>query len=123
MKTKKHSLWFEMILSIIIPVLGMAMGVGVILLLGLNGTDYGNLLINFFFLAGVIVLIRLFKYSSEELGLKIIEEQMQKHVVLSLLVFVLYMLLDKFAQSIPKTRFNKLIQWMYSIRCCKSSCF
>lgn len=70
----------------------MALGVGTMILLGLNGTDYGSLIVNLFFLISVIVLIRLFKFSSEDLGLKIINEQMQKHVVLSLGIFVFYML-------------------------------
>jgi hypothetical protein len=33
-----------------------------------------------------------------------------------ILFFVLYMLIDKLAKSIPGIRFNNLIQWMYSIR-------
>ena len=92
MNTKKNLLWFEILLSILTPVFGMALGVGVMFLLGLNGTDYGNLIVNLFFLFGVIVLIRLFKFSSEDLGLKFIDEQIQKHVVLSLGIFVYYML-------------------------------
>ena len=92
MNTEKRPLWLGILLILLIPILGMGMGVGVMFLLGLNGTDYGNLIINLFFLIGVIVLIRLFKYSSEDLGLKFIQEQMQKHVILSLAIFVFYML-------------------------------
>lgn len=92
MNTKKNLLWFEILLSILIPVFGMALGVGVMFLLGLNGTDYGNQIVNLFFLFGVIVLIRLFKFSSEDLGLKFIDEQIQKHVFLSLGIFAYYML-------------------------------
>jgi len=65
-------------------------------LLTLNGTNYGNLIVNLFFLIGAIVLIRLFKYSSEYLGLKVIKEQMQKHVVLSLAIFAFYMFIYVF---------------------------
>ena len=92
MKTEKRPLWLEMLLMIIIPIFGMALGVGTMFLLDLDGTDYGNLIINLFFLVGVIVLARLFKFSSNDLGLKIIQEQIQRHVVLSLMVFALYML-------------------------------
>ena len=90
--TTKKSIWQEMLQTIIIPIFGMALGTGIMFLLNLSETDYGNLIVNLFFLFGVIVLIRLFKYSSEDLGLKFIQEQMQKHVVLSLAIFVFYML-------------------------------
>ena len=84
--------WFYYLLVFLIPILGMALGVGATFLFGLNQTDYGNLIVNLFLLIGVIVLIRLFNFSSEDLGLKIIKEQMQKHVSLSLLIFALYLL-------------------------------
>ncbi|HEY5729057.1 MAG TPA: type II CAAX endopeptidase family protein [Anaerolineales bacterium] len=92
MKTKKHSLWFEILLSIIIPVFGMAMGVGVMFFLGWNRTDYGNLTVNLFFLMGVIIFIALFRFSAEDLGLKAIKAQWRIHVFLSLAIFTLYML-------------------------------
>ena len=92
MNTKKYLLWLEILLSILIPIFGMALGMGVMYLLGLNGTDQGNLVVNLFFLIGVIVLILLFKFSFEDLGLKVIKEQMQRHVVLSLVIFTFYML-------------------------------
>ena len=92
MKTEKRPLWLEIFLMIIIPILGMALGVGTMFLLNLNGTDYGDLVVNLFFLIGVIVLIRIFRFSSENLGLKVIKEQIQKHVVLSLAIFTFYML-------------------------------
>ena len=64
MNTKKRSLWLELILVILTPVIGMALGVGVNFLLGLNQTDYSNLIINLFFL-----LVVLFWYSfSNSLG-------------------------------------------------------
>ena len=77
---------------IIIPIFGMVLGVGTMFLLNLNETDYGNLIVNLFFLVSVIVLIRLFEFSSENLGLKVIKEQMQRHVVLSLTIFAFYVL-------------------------------
>lgn len=96
MKTGKHPLWIEIVLTILIPVLGMALGVAIMFLLNLNGSDYGNLIVNLFFLISVIVLIRLFKFSSEDLGVKVIQGQMQKHIVLSLAVFAFYMLVYVF---------------------------
>ena len=92
LRTGTYPLWVEILLIILIPILGMALGVATMFLLNLNGTDYGNLIINLFFLINVIVLIRLFKFSSEDLGAKVIQGQMQKHVVLSLAIFTFYML-------------------------------
>lgn len=96
MTTKKPSLWFSILLTIIIPMLGMAVGIGVMFLLGWNQTNYGNLIVNLFFLCGVVVLVRSFKFSAEDLGVRVIQEQMQRHVVLSLAVFVSNMLVYVF---------------------------
>jgi len=92
MKTKNLSMWFAILPTILIPVFGMGLGVGITFLLCLNQTDYESLIINLFFLIGVLVLIRFFKFSFEDLGLKVIKEQMQRHVVLSLVIFVFYMI-------------------------------
>ena len=97
MNIGKRPLWLEMLLTLIIPIMGMALGVIAMFLFNLNGKDYGNLVINLFFLLGVIVLIRTFKYTAEDLGLKVIEGQMQRHVILSLMIFVFYMLVYVFA--------------------------
>jgi len=92
MNTKQRPNWLNYLLVFLLPILGMALGVGTMFLLGLNGTDYGNLIVNLFFLISVTVLIRLFGYSSEDLGLKVIKEQMQRHVVLSLMIFAFYLI-------------------------------
>jgi len=112
MNTGKRPLWLEILLTILIPVLGMALGVGVMILLGLNQTDYGNLIVNLSFLMGVIVLVRLFRFSVEDLGLKVIKGQLQKHVILSLTVFVFYMLFYVFAIRISALKpFSPGIFW------------
>lgn len=90
--TTKKSIWQEMLQTIIIPIFGMALGTGIMFLLNLSETDYGDLIVNLFFLVSLIVLIRLFEFSSKNLGLKVIKEQMQRHVVLSLAIFAFYML-------------------------------
>ena len=92
MSTGKHLLLFETLLTILIPILGMAMGVGAMYLFGLNQTDYGNLIVNLFFLAGVVTLVSLFRFSTEDLGLKVIKDQMQIHATFSLAIFTFYML-------------------------------
>ena len=92
MNTKKRSLWLELILVILTPVIGMALGVGVNFLLGLNQTDYSNLIINLFFLLVGVVLVFIFKFSREEVGLGLIKEQAKQHVILSLVISIFYVL-------------------------------
>ena len=92
MNIGKRPAWLEILLMVLIPILGMALGVGITVLLGLNQTGYGNLVVNLFFLAGVVSLVRLYRFSSEDLGLIVIKEKTQSHVILSLTTFVLYLL-------------------------------
>ena len=96
----------------LLPILGMALGVGTMFLLNLNQSDYGSLIINLFFLVSVVVLIRLFEFSSEELGLKVIKEQMQRHVILSLAIFAFYMIFYIFVIHISMLRpFSSSTLW------------
>lgn len=104
MNIDKRPLWLGISLMLLVPILGMALGVAIMFLLNLNGSDYGNLIVNLFFLISVIVLIRLFKFSSEDLGVKVIQEQMQKHMVLSLAIFAFYMLIYVFIIRISTFR-------------------
>jgi len=92
MSSGKHLLWFEILLTILIPILSMAIGVGVMFLLGVNQTDDGNLIVNLFFLTGIVILVKLFRFSAEDIGLKVIKDQMQIHVILSLAIFTFYIL-------------------------------
>jgi len=92
MKTVQRPNWLNYLLILLIPILGMAVGVGVMFLLGLNQTDYENMIINLFYLISVIVLIRFFRFSSESLGLKIVKDQIQRHVTFSLLIVAFYLL-------------------------------
>jgi len=104
MNIDKRPPWIGILIMLIVPILGMVLGVGVMFLLSLNGTDYGNLIVNLFYLIGVIVLIRLSKCSSEDLGLKIFKEQMQRHVFLSLGIFAFYMLVYVFVIRISSLK-------------------
>ena len=92
MSSGKHLLLFEILLTILIPILSMAIGVGVMFLFGLNQTDCGNLIVNLFFLTGIVILVKLFRISAEDIGLKVIKDQMQIHVILSLAIFTFYIL-------------------------------
>ena len=91
MNIDRRSLWVGTAWLLLAPILSMALGVALMFLLNLNGSDYGNLAVNIFFLISVIVLIPLFKFSSEDLGVKIIKEQMPRHVFFSLAIFTLYL--------------------------------
>lgn len=104
MNIDKHPLRLGIPLLLLVPILGMVLGVAIMFLFNLNGSDYGNLIVNLFFLISVIVLIRLFKFSSEDLGVKVIQGQMQKHVVLSLGIFAFYMLVYVFIIRISTFR-------------------
>lgn len=75
-----------------IPVIGMALGIAVTMALNIDQTDYGNLIVNLFFLAACIALLPIFKFSRDDLGLKIIQGKLQWHGVISLAIFSLYML-------------------------------
>ena len=112
MKIGKYPLWLKILLVFLVPILGMVLGIATMFLFGLNGTDYGDLIVNLFFLFGVIVLIRLFRFSSESLGLKVIKEQLQKHVALSLAIFTFYMLFYVFVIRISTLKpFSLSILW------------
>jgi len=89
--TKRHS-WLAYLMIFLIPIVGMALGVAVTFLLKINQSDYGNLVVNLFFLTACVVLILLFKFSPEYLGLKFIKERAKTHVFLSLVIFTLYIL-------------------------------
>lgn len=97
MNAVKRPLWQEFLLVLLTPIMGMAAGVGITFLLHLNQTDYGNLVVNLFLLLACVVLIRIFRFSPEALGLKVIKECINWHVLISLVIFGLYMLFYIFA--------------------------
>ena len=90
--SKKEYSRFVYFVVLLIPILGMALGVGTTVLLHIQQTDYSNLVVNLFFLAGCIILIRFLNFSGRDLGLKVIGGQVKNHTFLSLAVFVFYML-------------------------------
>ena len=112
MNVANRPLRLQLLLIILIPIIGMALGVGATFLFGLNQTDYSNLIVNLFFLLACIVLVRLFSFSSRDLGLKIIKEQKNNHVILSLTIFTLYMLFYIFAIRISAIKpFSASTYW------------
>jgi len=92
------------LLLLVIPIAGLSLGVGLGFLLGLNGTDAGNLLVNVVFLLVVLSIIPLYRFSLDELGLKIIKAKWGFHVAVSLAVFAGYLLMYIFVIRISGLR-------------------
>ena len=86
------------------PIAGLALGVGLGFLLGLNGTDAGNSIANAVFLLVVLSIIPLYRFSVDELGLKIIKAKWGFHVAISLAVFAGYLLVYIFVIRISGLR-------------------
>lgn len=79
-------------LVLLTPVLGLVIGVVATLLFQIQNANYGNLVVNFFFLIGCILPIRFLNYSRRDLGLKVIQAQINNHALYSLIIFSLYIL-------------------------------
>lgn len=91
MKIEKRPLPVNILLILLVPIVGLALGVVLTSALGVASV-YSNLVINGCFLTAVALLITIFKPSRAELGLQVIPAQMRRHVVLALLVLGLYLL-------------------------------
>lgn len=72
--------------------MGLAGGVGLSFALGINGEPAGNLLANAGFLLAVGSLIPIFKFSVEELGLKLNTSKIGFHIGTTLTIFIGYLL-------------------------------
>jgi membrane protease YdiL (CAAX protease family) len=75
-----------------IPIVGLALGVGLGFLLGLNGTDVENFIANTVFLLVVLIIIPIYRFSSDELGLKLNKSKLGFHIFSSLSIFTGYLL-------------------------------
>ena len=62
--------WPDFFLIIFVPIIGMALGVGVTIFLNIGQTDYSSLIVNLFFLTACSAVLATFKFSREDLGLK-----------------------------------------------------
>lgn len=84
--------WVMYFLALLTPVLGLVIGVVVTLLLQIQNANYGNLVVNIFFLTGCTIPIRFLNYSRRDLGLVVIDKQIKNHALFSLVVISLYIL-------------------------------
>lgn len=88
----KRPLWLDILLLVLIPIIGLAIGVGVTIMLNINQAAYGNLIVNLFFLGACLGAFRLFPFSRPDLGLQPIQSKVKWHVSLSFIVLLLYMI-------------------------------
>ena len=97
---------------VLLPIVGLTLGVLTTLLLKIDRTEYSNLVVNLFFLIGCLALIRAFQFSREELGLRVVRRQVGRHVTISLVVFTLYMLFYLFVIRISSLKpFSAAMGW------------
>lgn len=90
--TDKRPFWLKLGLVLLVPPAGMALGVALTVLLRVNETVYSNLIVNLFFLAASVGLWRAMAFSRQDLGLQFLKQRTKGHVILSLVVFSLYVL-------------------------------
>lgn len=104
--------WLDLLILILTPLAGMALGVAITQALGVGQADYGNLIVNACFLAACLVLIPVFGFTRQDLGLKVFTEQIRPHLLLSFLVLCLYLLFYVFAIRISSLRpFSAAVAW------------
>jgi membrane protease YdiL (CAAX protease family) len=77
---------------LLVPIAGMAVGVGLSVMLGRSGQPTGNLIVNTGFFLSVLSLIPILKFSWQELGLKLNTAKINFHITSTLAIFIGYML-------------------------------
>jgi len=108
----KRPLWLNLLLIFLLPIIGLALGAAITILLKVDRADYSNLIVNFFFLAACFGLLRIFNFSRSDLGLRVISDQINWHIVTSLFVFSLYILFYLFVIRISALKpFSAAIGW------------
>lgn len=80
------------LIILFVPIIGLAVGVVLSDATGLNGQPAGNLITNAVFLMAVLSLVPIFKFSSQEMGLKLNTGKIGFHITSTLTIFISYML-------------------------------
>ena len=83
-----------------VPIAGLAIGVGLSFLMGLNGTDAGNFIANLVLLLVVFMVIPIYGFSFDELGLILHKSKLRFHIASSLAIFTGYLLFYLFVIQI-----------------------
>lgn len=109
---RKRPFWINFLLIFLAPIVALALGVATTMLLNISQTNASNLVINLFFLAACIGLISALNFSRTDLGLQIKKSHVQRHLLISLAVFGVYMLFYIFAIRISALKpFTPTIVW------------
>ena len=112
MKIEKRPFPLRLLLIIILPIIGLALGVAITVALNINQTDYGNLVVNLFYLLACFGLIAIFKFSQQDLGLRVRPGQLGWHVGIAMLIFILYLLFYLFVIRISALKpFSAAMGW------------
>lgn len=90
--------------TLLIPLVGMVLGIEVTVFLKIREEQYANLIVNLFFLAATGILFRILDYSKKDVGLEIIPGKVNAHVFLSLAAFSIYLLFYIFVIRISGLR-------------------
>ena len=97
---------------ILLPPTGLAAGVGLAILFGLNHTVFENLVVNLVFLATVVGLFPFLNLSPQEIGLRVIKSQIGQHITLSLAILAFYLAFYLFVIRLTALRpFSMRIFW------------
>ena len=91
MTIEKRSVPINILLILLAPIVGMALGVALTSLLG-AAPETSNLIVNGCFLLAVALLVAIFKPSSAELGVQLIPAQMGRHWLFQRCCLVCFML-------------------------------
>jgi len=92
LKNIKQKPTLSYITIVFVPIIGLAVGVGLSFASGLNGQPAGNLITNAVFLMAVLALISIFNFSPQEMGLKLNSSKIGFHIISTLGIFISYML-------------------------------
>lgn len=109
---RKRPFWINFLLIFLAPIVALALGVATTMLFRISQTNTSNLVINLFFLAACIGLISALNFSRADLGLQINRGHVQRHLLISLAVFGVYMLFYIFVIRISALKpFTSTIVW------------
>ena len=92
LKTIQQQSVLSYLIILFVPIIGLAVGVGLSVASGLNGQPAGNLITNAVFLLAVLSLIPIYKFSPQQMGLKLNPSTFGFHSVSTLGIVISYML-------------------------------
>ncbi|MDX1416831.1 MAG: CPBP family intramembrane glutamic endopeptidase [Candidatus Promineifilaceae bacterium] len=94
---KNRPPWFDFVLLLLVPILGLLLGVAAVRILALEGAPYRDLVVNLVFLTAVLTAVFVFQFSRADVGLRLIRQELGWHLLAALAIFALYLLYYIFA--------------------------